>query len=195
MSLETTQIENGVVKLLVHVIGHRLSQDKNGRPNVIVAYPSDNSNDKGLKPDLPFITAYVQNTLSPYGWLLDKYIDDQDRTCYVVAFQVNVMLSAYGKGSHGIITELKQRLEFDDNRDLLEQLTGARLFDTGAMPNNYDYLNTDHEQYTPLLISLVLNSVIIDPTGGIIEKVILDGQLKYSDIQTIPEITLHIEAP
>lgn len=195
MQLETAQLENGVVKLLVELIGHRLAKDENGRPNVIVAYPSDNSNDKGLKPDQPFITAYVQQTLTPYGWLLDKYIDDQDRTCYLVAMQVNVMLSCYGKGSHAIVTELKQRLEFDDNRDLLEQLTGARLSDSGAMPNNYDYLNTDHEQYTPLLISLVLNSVVVDPTGGIIEKVILDGQLKYSESDPIPEITLHIEAP
>lgn len=195
MQLETTQVENGVVKLLVEIIGDRLAKDDRGRPNVIVAYPSDNSNDKGNKPDQPFVTVYVQNTLTPFGWLLDKYIDEQDRTCYLVAMQVNVMLSCYGKGSHSIITELKQRLEFDDNRDLLEQLTGARLSDTGSLPNNYDYLNTDHEQYTPLLISLVLNSVIIDPTGGIIEKVILDGQLKYSELQTIPEITLHIEAP
>lgn len=195
MQLETTEIENGIVKLLVQTIGDRLAKDPKGRPYVIVAYPSDNTNDKGLKPDHPFITVYVQNTQTPYGWLLDKYIDELDRTCYVVAMQVNVMVSCYGKDSHGIITEIKQRLEFDDNRDLLEQLTGARLLDTGSMPNNYDYLNTDHEQFTPLLISLALNSVIIDPTGGIIEKVILDGELKYSELQTIPEITLHIEAP
>ncbi len=195
MQLETKEIENGLVKLLVHIIGERLAKDKNGRPNVIVTYPSDNSNDKGLKPDQPFISLYVQNTTTPYGWLLDKYIDELDRTCYVIAMQVNVMVSCHGKDSHGIITELKQRLEFDDNRDLLENMTGTRLSDTGAMPNNYDYLNTDNEQFTPLLISLVVNSVIIDPTGGIIEKVIVDGQLKYSELQTIPEITLHIEAP
>lgn len=195
MQLETTAIENGLVKLLVQIIGDRLARDSNGRPNVIVSYPSDGSNDKGLKPDQPFVTVYTQNVLTPFGWLLDKYVDDQDRVCYKVAFQVNMLLSAYGKGSHSIITELKQRLEFDDNRDLIEQLTGARLFDTGSLPNNYDYLNTDFEQYTPLLISLVLNSVIIDPTGGIIEKIITDGQLIYSELQTTPEITLHIEAP
>lgn len=195
MSLETVEIENGVVRFLVDVIGHRLARDQNGRPNVIVAYPGDNSNDKGLKPDHPFIATYVQSATTPFGWLLDKYVDDQDRVCYKVAFQVNVMIGAYGKGSHSIITELKQRLEFDDNRDLMEQLTKARLYDTGALPNNYDYMNTDFEPYTPLLISLVLNSVIVDPTGGIIEKVITDGQLKYSELQTIPEITIHIEAP
>lgn len=195
MQLETTAIENGIVKLLVDIIGHRLAQDKRGRPNVIVAYPSDNSNDKGLKPDQPFVTVGVQTVTTPFGWLLDKYIDSEDRTCYQVAFNVGVMICAYGKGSHSIITELKQRLEFDNTRDRIEELTGTRLYDTGLLPNNYDYLNTDHEQYTPLLISLVLNSVLIDPTGGIIEKVIVDGELKYSDLQTIPEITLHIEAP
>ena len=195
MMLETDQIENGLVRILVEIIGHRLSQDKRGRPNVIVAYPSDNSNDKGLKPDQPFITVQVVDATNPFGWLLDKYVDEEDRVCYLIAFQVNVMLCAYGKGSHSIITELKQRLEFDDTRDLIRELTGTTLYDSGGLPNNYDYLNTDFEQYTPLIISLVLNSVIIDPTGGIIEKVITDGQLKYSDLQTIPEYTLHIEAP
>ena len=163
MALETTQIENGVVKLLVDIIGHRLCKDKKGRPNVIVSYPSDNSNDKGLKPDQPFINVIVTNTTTPFGWLLDKYIDDEDRTCYQVAFQVNVMMTVHGKGSHDIITELKQRLEFDDNRDKLYKLTGARLYDSGVLPNNYDYLNTDFEQCSPLIISLVLNSVVIDP--------------------------------
>lgn len=195
MSFETTVIEDGVVKLLVDTIGHRLARDKNDRPYVIVAYPSDNSNDKGLKPDHPFVTVYVQNASNPFGWLLDKYIDEEDRTCYLIAFQINVMICAYGKGSHSIISEIKQRLEFDENRDSLEELTGARLYDTGELPNNYAYMNTDFEQYSPLLISLVMNSVLIDPNGGIIEKVIVDGELKYSDLQTIPDYTLHIEAP
>lgn len=195
MTIETTQIENGLVKLLVDVIGHRLAKDNRGRPNVIVSYPSDNSNDKGLKPDQPFVTVYTTNATNPFGWILDKYIDDEDRTCYQIGFQISVRISVYGKGSHSIITELKQRLEFDDNRDALEQLTGARLYDTGDMPNNYDYLNTDFEQYTPLTISLVMNSVLVDPNGGIIEKVILDGKLQYEALQTIPDYTLHIEAP
>ncbi|AZV02271.1 hypothetical protein Arno18_85 [Pectobacterium phage Arno18] len=195
MQLETSQIEEGMVRYLVEVIGHRLAKDNRGRPNAIVAYPSDNSVDKGLKPDQPFMTVYVVNATTPFGWLLDKYIDEEDRTCYKVAFQISVMLSAYGKGSHSIITELKQRMEFDENRDLISELTGTRLYDSGMLPNNYDYLNTEFEQYSPLIISLVMNSVLIDPTGGIIEKVITDGQLKYSDLQTIPEITLHIEAP
>lgn len=195
MAIETSQIENGLVKLLVDIIGHRLAHDNRGRPNVIVSYPSDNSNDKGLKPDQPFITVYSQNAGNPYGWVMDKYIDEEDRTCYQIAFRVNVMISVYGKGSHDIVTELKQRLEFDDNRDALEKLTGSRLLDSGDMPNNYDYLNTDFEQYTPLMITLVMNSVLIDPSGGIIEKVILDGELRYSDLETIPDYTLHIEAP
>ncbi|QFP93864.1 hypothetical protein [Pectobacterium phage Wc4-1] len=195
MQLETSQIEEGMVRYLVEVIGHRLAKDNRGRPNAIVAYPSDNSVDKGLKPDQPFMTVCVVNATTPFGWLLDKYIDEEDRTCYKIAFQINVMLSAYGKGSHSIITELKQRMEFDENRDLISELTGTRLYDSGMLPNNYDYLNTEFEQYSPLIISLVMNSVLIDPTGGIIEKVITDGQLKYSDLQTIPEITLHIEAP
>lgn len=195
MQLETTEVENGLVKLLVEIIGHRLARDANGRPNVIVAYPSDDASEKGLKPDQPFICLYVNGVTTPFGWLLDKYIDEEDRTCYKVAMLVSVMIGAYGKGSHSIITELKQRLEFDQNRDLLEELTQTRLYSTGALPNNYDYLNTDFEQYSPLQISLALNSVVIDPTGGIIEKVITDGELNYSELQTIPEITLHIEAP
>lgn len=195
MNIETQAIENGIVKLLVDIIGHRLAQDKRGRPNVIVAYPSDNSNDKGLKPDQPFITVYTVNADTPFGWLLDTYIDDKDRTCYQIAFQINIRITAYGKGSHSIISELKQRLEFANNRDALEQHTGARLYDTGVLPNNYDYMNTDFEAESPLTISLVLNSVLVDPSGGIIEKVILDGDLKYSYDQTIPDITLHIEAP
>ena len=45
MQLETAELEKGLVRTLVDVIGHRLARDKNNRPNVIRAYPSDNSND------------------------------------------------------------------------------------------------------------------------------------------------------
>lgn len=195
MNIETHLIENGLVKFLVDIIGHRLNSDKNGRPNVIVAYPSDNSNDKGLKPDQPYMSVYTVNADTPYGWLLGVYVDEEDKTCYQIAFRVNVRVTAHGKGSHSIITELKQRLEFAGNRDALEQFTGARLSDTGELPNNYDYMNTDFEAESPLTISLVLNSVLVDPTGGIIEKVITDGSLYYSSDQPTPDIKLHIEAP
>ncbi|XAO54234.1 OHCU decarboxylase [Yersinia phage vB_YenM_P778] len=193
MQLETNEIESGLVKLLVSLIGHRLSKDSNGRPNVVKAYTSDNTNDKGIKPDQPFVTVHVMTHNTPYGWLLDKYVDDKDQTCYRVAFQIPAMLTAFGKGSHSIITELKQRLEFDGARDNLERLTGTRLLDTGNLPNNYDYLNTDFEQMTPLLISLVVNSVLVDKDGGLIERVIVDGELKYTLDQIPAEYEIHLD--
>ena len=35
MQLETAELEKGLVRTLVDVIGHRLARDKNNRPNVI----------------------------------------------------------------------------------------------------------------------------------------------------------------
>lgn len=192
MQLETAELEKGIVRTLVDVIGHRLARDKNNRPNVIRAYPSDNSNDKGLKPDQPFITVYCQDATTPYGWVLDKFVED-DVVCYRIAFQIPVLITVNGKGAHSIMLELKQRLEMSTTRDLLAQETGASVLDTGAIPNDYTYLNTDFENSAPLVVTLVMNSVLKDERGGIIERVIVDGELVYEEGQEPPEYTIHLD--
>ena len=192
MQLETAELEKGIVRVLVDVIGHRLARDKNNRPNVIRAYPSDNSNDKGLKPDQPFITVYCQDATTPYGWVLDKFVED-DVVCYRIAFQIPVLITVNGKGAHSIMLELKQRLEMSTTRDLLAQETGASVLDTGAIPNDYTYLNTDFENSAPLVVTLVKNSVLKDEHGSIIEHVIVDGELVYEEGQEPPEYTIHLD--
>lgn len=192
MQLETAELEKGIVRTLVDVIGHRLARDKNNRPNVIRAYPSDNSNDKGLKPDQPFITVYCQDATTPYGWVLDKFVED-DVVCYRIAFQIPVLITVNGKGAHSIMLELKQRLEMSTTRDLLAQETGATVLDTGAIPNDYTYLNTDFENSAPLVVTLVMNSVLKDERGGIIERIIVDGELVYEEGQEPPEYTIHLD--
>ncbi|EJM9730775.1 hypothetical protein [Shigella phage ESh22] len=192
MQLETAELEKGIVRTLVDVIGHRLARDKNNRPNVIRAYPSDNSNDKGLKPDQPFITVYCQDATTPYGWVLDKFVED-DVVCYRIAFQIPVLITVNGKGAHSIMLELKQRLEMSTTRDLLAQETGASVLDTGAIPNDYTYLNTDFENSAPLVVTLVKNSVLKDEHGSIIEHVIVDGELVYEEGQEPPEYTIHLD--
>ncbi|EIH6462443.1 hypothetical protein BHO26_000239 [Shigella flexneri] len=192
MQLETAELEKGIVRTLVDVIGHRLARDKNNRPNVIRAYPSDNSNDKGLKPDQPFITVYCQDATTPYGWVLDKFVED-DVVCYRIAFQIPVLITVNGKGAHSIMLELKQRLEMSTTRDLLAQETGASVLDTGAIPNDYTYLNTDFENSAPLVVTLVKNSVLKDEHGSIIEHVIVDGELIYEEGQEPPEYTIHLD--
>lgn len=192
MQLETAELEKGIVRTLVDVIGHRLARDKNNRPNVIRAYPSDNSNDKGLKPDQPFITVYCQDATTPYGWVLDKFVED-DVVCYRIAFQIPVLITVNGKGAHSIMLELKQRLEMSTTRDLLAQETGASVLDTGAIPNDYTYLNTDFENSAPLVVTLVKNSVLKDERGSIIERIIVDGELVYEEGQEPPEYTIHLD--
>lgn len=192
MQLETAELEKGIVRTLVDVIGHRLARDKNNRPNVIRAYPSDNSNDKGLKPDQPFITVYCQDATTPYGWVLDKFVED-DVVCYRIAFQIPVLITVNGKGAHSIMLELKQRLEMSSTRDLLLEQTGATVLDTGAIPNDYTYLNTDFENSAPLVVTLVMNSVLKDERGGIIERVIVDGEFVYEEGQEPPEYTIHLD--
>lgn len=192
MQLETAELEKGIVRTLVDVIGHRLARDKNNRPNVIRAYPSDNSNDKGLKPAQPFITVYCQDATTPYGWVLDKFVED-DVVCYRIAFQIPVLITVNGKGAHSIMLELKQRLEMSTTRDLLAQETGASVLDTGAIPNDYTYLNTDFENSAPLVVTLVKNSVLKDEHGSIIEHVIVDGELVYEEGQEPPEYTIHLD--
>lgn len=194
MQLETNEVESGFVRLLADLMYHRLSKDKNGRANVIKAYPTDNSNDKGLKPDLPFMTVQVMSSSTPYGWLLDKYVDENDHICYVIAFRVPVVLTAFGKGAHSIITELKQRLEWDSTRNAIEKQTGTRLLDSGDLPNNYDYLNTDFENSAPLICEVVCNSILVDTSeGGVIEEIITDGQLKYTYDQIPAEYEIHLD--
>ena len=192
MQLETAELEKGIVRTLVDVIGHRLARDKNNRPNVIRAYPSDNSNDKGLKPDQPFITVYCQDATTPYGWVLDKFVED-DVVCYRIAFQIPVLITVNGKGAHSIMLELKQRLEMSSTSDLLLEQTGATVLDTGAIPNDYTYLNTDFENSAPLVVTLVMNSVLKDERGGIIERVIVDGEFVYEEGQEPPEYTIHLD--
>ena len=192
MQLETAELEKGIVRTLVTIIGHRLARDKNNRPNVIRAYPSDNSNDKGLKPDQPFITVYCQDATTPYGWVLDKFVED-DVVCYRIAFQIPVLITVNGKGAHSIMLELKQRLEMSSTRDLLAEETGASVLDTGAIPNDYTYLNTDFENSAPLVVTLVKNSVLKDERGSIIERVIVDGELVYEKGQEPPEYTIHLD--
>lgn len=192
MQLETSELEKGLVRTLVDVIGHRLARDKNNRPNVIRAYPSDNSNDKGLKPDQPFITVYCQDAATPYGWVLDKFVEN-DVVCYRIAFQIPVLITVNGKGAHSIMLELKQRLEMSSVRDLILEETGATVLDTGAIPNDYTYLNTDFENSAPLVVTLVKNSVLKDERGSIIERVIVDGELVYEEGQEPPEYTIHLD--
>lgn len=192
MQLETSELEKGIVRTLVPIIGHRLARDANNRPNVIRAYPSDNSNDKGLKPNQPFITVLCQQATTPYGWVLEKFVED-DVVCYKVAFQIPVLITVSGKGAHNIALELKQRFEMSTTRDLLLSETGTSLLDTGAMPKDYTYLNTDYENSAPLVITLVANSVIKDPLGELIDRVIVDGELVYEEGQEPPEYTIHLD--
>jgi len=45
------------------------------------------------------------------------------------------MVTAYGKASHSIITEFKLRLQSASSGEKIEELTGARLFDSGCFQN------------------------------------------------------------
>lgn len=192
MRLETSNLERGVVKTLVDVIGHRLARDSNNRPNVIRAYPSDNANDKGLKPNQPFIVVHCQDAITPYGWVMDKFVED-DIVCYRVAFQIPTLVTVNGKGAHDIMLELKQRLEMSTTREFLFQNTGTSILDTGSIPNDYTYLNTDYENSAPLVITLVTSSVIKDPLGELIERVVADGELVYKEGQEPPEFMIHLD--
>ena len=89
--------------------------------------------------------------------------------------------------------ELKQRLEMSSVRDLILEETGATVLDTGAIPNDYTYLNTDFENSAPLVVTLVKNSVLKDERGSIIERVIVDGELVYEEGQEPPEYTIHLD--
>ncbi|QYA57532.1 hypothetical protein SARAHDANIELLE_116 [Hafnia phage vB_HpaM_SarahDanielle] len=192
MNLETTEIENGLVRTLIQVIGHRLAKDTRGRPNVIVAFPTDKRNEKGLKPDQPFITVGVVNTATPYGWILDRFVDEDNVLCYRIAFQVTVQVVVYGKLAHNILTELKQRLEFNSTREIIQGETGAVLVNTGELPNNFDYLSSDFENSAPLFLTLNVNSILKDPNGEIIERVIADGEYKYK-YGDKAEYTIHLD--
>lgn len=78
-------------------------------------------------------------------------------------------------------------------RDLILEETGATVLDTGAIPNDYTYLNTDFENSAPLVVTLVKNSVLKDERGSIIERVIVDGELVYEEGQEPPEYIIHLD--
>ncbi|ELC1510822.1 hypothetical protein RI546_000405, partial [Shigella flexneri] len=53
--------------------------------------------------------------------------------------------------------------------------------------------NTDFENSAPLVVTLVKNSVLKDERGGIIERVIVDGELVYEEGQEPPEYTIYLD--
>ncbi|ACH88969.1 hypothetical protein ErPhphiEa104_gp055 [Erwinia phage phiEa104] len=191
--LNLEQIEDGVVKYAVETIGQLLAKDKNKRPFVIIENPSDNSNDKGLKPDMPFVSVRSIGVTTPYGFLLDVFVDEQGRTCYRIPFKVQIRVTATGKNSFSIISDFKQRLEISSLRARLTEYTGgAILVDSGQMPQNFDMLQTDYEPSTPLILELAVDSILVDYDSGVIERVIADGVLHYGEGDT-QAVAIHLD--
>lgn len=191
--LNIEKMESGVVRFVVDSVGRLLAKDSRGRPCVIVENPSDNANSKGLKPDMPFVSVRAMNVTTPYGFLLDVFVDEEGRTCYRIPFKVQIRVTATGKGSFDIISEFKQRLEISSFRERLSSYTnGSALVDSGQLPHNFDMLQTDYEPSTPLILELAVDSILVDYDSSVIERVIADGILHYGEGDT-RAVAIHLD--
>lgn len=194
--LDIDNLERGSVVAVRQLIGHRLSKQKeNGLANVSREYTyvkgnERQANEKGNIPEYPFASVHCHYVSTEGTWLLDVSQDAEGRAVYTIPFIAYLEVTVHGRGSHSIATELKHRLEIDALRDLFEESTGSTLFDTGDLPNNYDFFSTDYIPSTPLALRVRVYSRFTDEADvtAFITRVIAKGEIsRYEgDPQPIP---------
>lgn len=181
--LDIDALERGSVVAIRNLIGHRLSiQKENGLANVSREYTyvkgnERQSNEKANIPDYPFASIHCHYATTDGTWLLDISQDADGKTVYTIPFIAYLEVTIHGRGSHSIATELKHRLEIEPLRDVFEEKTDSTLFDTGDLPNNYDFFSTDYVPSTPLALRVRVYSRFKDEAEATayITRVIAEG--------------------
>ena len=189
------EVEKGIVRTVRSVVGHRLATDPvSGQELVIREFTVDNANDKGQKPDHPFITVGLESVGQYQGWLLDEYVDDDGYPVYVIQLRLFAIVTAFGRGALDIMTELKHRFQIPSNRSRLYSESGAKLVESEAIPDRHDFLTTDFEPYATMVLTLDYISELVDKDGSSIEKVEAEGVIIHEIGDPAPE-TIYIYEP
>lgn len=169
-------IQNGLVRNLRNTIGYRLGKDENGLPYVI------KERRDGFKPDAPFLLVeFIDSTQD--NWLIHSDVNDRGNINYYTQHRCNFLVTCIGKNSKSIMSEIKQRMEFESVRIELKQETdGGVLNSTQDIVDSSKFIMTSHEEREQLLMVIDVTCVIEDDRGGngFIEAVHGDGEIKDS---------------
>lgn len=183
-------VREGFIKSISDLVGYRLSTMTSITGEQIPSVIKDRI--KSFQPEFPYIVVSTPSTSKTGGsWLKTTktiVVNGIDRPTYVTEETISIEVLCYGENAHDILTELRLNTNDDFTRHQINASTGALIQYSEDIIYRPQYLETDFiEGYsTSWLFTAV--SEFTPASGGIIDTVILDGEVKYQpdDPNSIP---------
>jgi hypothetical protein len=182
MSLDIDSVERGLCRVITELVGSRLSTLKGEGntqvPSVLVKRQAV------LEPKFPYIlVSYI--TAIPLGRdIKDRYLNDNDDEVtiveYVSTFTVEVM-GGVADNAISIASELNTRMfSSQGSVSLSENITNAELTNIQNIVRNSSKMETDFRENARSIYEFGMESLVVDNTIEIIEKLEMDGS-SYDD--------------
>lgn len=185
-------IKKGLAKTVETLIPTFLHTLPNGRPAIILSGQGVN------KPPFPFAVISYIATRKEGRSHTNRYLDEDDNlvyeTDYTMVYSVTIHDDAAGDAS-GIANYLKDILLTDIGMDALETHTEARLLRINSPSFSSLYLNTKYEEIARINVELSVKQIITDTATGIIEEIVVEGELYNSFDDENPATTITAIAP
>lgn len=170
------------------VVGNRLSTTNTQTGTTPTVYKHYSSRPK---PNLPYITINIDDTILPSGWLLHAGIDDEtDKPVYTVLYEIFVTWRCYGTNSRSILQQLQTSFSMPSVRQAMNSTNiEVGISKRGTIIDSPDLLSTEWQEGATMSgVSFYINDTEEDPleVGTIIEKMSADGLLKTGATGDIP---------
>lgn len=174
MAIDTKAILKEFRRIASEEVGDQLSTLRRGGqdvPAVFISRPSD------LIKDTPYITVDILTIDDSGSWLNNTGVDENDNPFFASYFNLLLQYTVYGDNSLSIAQDLKGRFRIGRILDEITTNTGAGfkdVFNVNSLPQK---LATDYLEVASFNLSVGIADVVIDTETGIIETIVLTGEV------------------
>jgi hypothetical protein len=189
MALDYDNIFDAIRQSIVDTVGNRLStiNTVDGDIPAIIRERQD-----GTRPDLPYVTVDIEDTILPSGWLLDTTVQEDGSVRYTILYEIFVAVKAYGDDSKSIMQEYHSLYCIADGvRNQLRADAGLAPHRMDTVQHVPDFLNTNHEERNLLRVSFYVHDEIV--FGGYADSLTGEGQFLDEDGSVLKSILLDVK--
>lgn len=184
------------VSIARELIGYRLSSVR-GQNGDIPAVIHSRSNTPQL--DFPYMSVEYKKAVNVGIEERDSYADVDGNETTEYDYIVTVVVRVHANNDQdalGILEEFRSRLLTNQGKRLIQEYypTG-RLLNTSQVSFFPALQVTDYQESSRMSLDFWTRSTIVDTTTGVIEDVIVDGELYEDYEQDYPPLNINTQAP
>lgn len=185
------EIKRGITETIDNLVGANACPDRQ-----IMTSPSIVARMKGRVP--PFPVAVVDSLpMGQYGIssVSDTYLDDNENLVREVRYKLSFIIDVHGAVEDnvmGIAQEIRDSFFRTYGMEELHANTGVGLLGVSAPSVSFVYLNTEYQETARIVLDMSATDTFIEddaatcPATGVIESIIVDGELKENEEDSDP---------